>query len=136
VAESIGDSRLRLTLAVAAAAFVCSAACSGGRPDDVRVAWNISPSPTVGGATIADIRLRDSADRAVHGARIELQGFMSHPGMAPVVTTAGEGEDGVYRGRLLLTMSGDWTVVLRASLPDGRVLTDRVDIPNVRPAGQ
>jgi hypothetical protein len=89
--------------------------------------------PTAGDVTIADVSLTDAAHRPLRGARIELQAFMSHPGMAPVVTTAEERGDGVYRGRLQFTMAGPWTVLVRGSLPDGRTVTDRVDVPDVRP---
>jgi hypothetical protein len=84
---------------------------------------------------IADVTLRDRSRQPVHGARLQLQAFMSHPGMAPVLATAEERADGVYRATLRFTMAGPWTIVIQGSLPDGRTVTHRVDIPDVQAGG-
>jgi len=97
--------------------------------------WQARTSPVLGRPLVADLRLRDASQHPVRGARIEVQAFMSHPGMAPVRATAAEGEDGVYRVELPLTMAGDWRAVVQGALADGRTLHDEIDIGLVRPAG-
>jgi len=60
---------------------------------------------------------------------------MSHPGMAPILAVAEERGDGVYLVRFQFTMAGDWVVLVKGSLPDGRMVSHRVDIADVRPSG-
>lgn len=134
VAESNFRSR-RLALVLFLAAAVAGAACAARPADEVTVSWRAASAPRVGDETVADVTLRDLARRPVRGARLQLQAFMSHPGMAPVVAAAEERTDGVYRASLRFTMAGPWTVVIQGSLPDGRTLTHRVDIPDVRAGG-
>jgi hypothetical protein len=54
------------------------------------------------------------------GAQLQIQGFMSHPGMAPLMVTAVEKGDGVYEAPLQFTMAGDWILRVTGQLPDGR----------------
>lgn len=89
--------------------------------------------PVVGQPMVASVTLRDGRERPVLGAHLEFRGFMSHPGMAPIVAAAAERADGVYEGRLRLSMVGDWIIVVTGSLPDGRTLTRRIDIDGVQP---
>lgn len=56
---------------------------------------------------------------------------MSHPGMAPVYADAAEIEAGSYRAVLELSMAGDWVVMARASLTDGRKLDYQFEINGV-----
>jgi len=112
-------------------------ACAG-RPmaDDVSVTWTADPAPPVAGArTVATVTLRDAARQPVRGVRLEIEVHMSHPGMAPILAAADEQPDGVYRVRFQFTMAGDWIVLVKGTLPDGRTLNQRIDVANVRPAG-
>jgi hypothetical protein len=94
--------------------------------------WRIRPAPaTVGPATL-ELRVLDGAGRPVSGARLHVDAQMSHPGMAPVVTTASEREDGRYEASVLFAMTGDWILLVGGSLSDGRVVHHRIDVPNVR----
>jgi hypothetical protein len=52
---------------------------------------------------------------------------MTHPGMAPVLSTAVERDAGVYQIPLQLTMPGSWILLLTGTLPDGRGLDHRID---------
>jgi hypothetical protein len=122
----------------AAVCGVCSAACDRGvaSADDVSVEWKMTPRlPIVGTAAIGEMTLRDHARRPVRGARLQIEGHMSHPGMAPVIAAAAERGDGVYEVRLQFTMSGDWILLVTGSLPDGRRLNHRIDTTHARPAG-
>lgn len=121
---------------VAVACGMLGAACRRAPSvvNDVRVEWKITPSPPIaGGATLAELMLRDSARRPVRGARLRVEGHMSHPGMAPVMATAAERDDGVYEVRLPLTMRGAWILVVTGELPDGRRINHRIDVTSTGP---
>ena len=90
--------------------------------------------PIVGGATRAEVALRDGAHRPVRGAKLQVEAHMSHPGMAAIVAPITERGDGVYEVQLPFTMAGNWMLIVTGTLPDGRVLNHRVDI-TTRPAG-
>lgn len=68
------------------------------------------------------------------GARITLEGNMSHAGMAPAFADATEIEPGRYRAILELSMAGDWLVAAHLSLPDGRKLERQFEIKGVAAA--
>jgi hypothetical protein len=60
---------------------------------------------------------------------------MNHAGMVPSLANATEVAPGRYGASLDLTMAGDWFVLVRADLPDGRTLEHRTDLPGVVDAG-
>ena len=64
----------------------------------------------------------------VTGARVRLEGNMSHPGMAPVFADATEIEPGRYRSTMELSMLGDWYILVHLTLPNGSKLDRRFDI--------
>lgn len=124
-------------LVVAACLTLALSACGQSRPsaaDDVVVSWDGTPTPVAGVPAIATIRLRDGAGRPVRGASVSVEAHMAHPGMAPVIEKATERADGAYQVNLTLTMTGDWIVLVKGTLPDGRRLDQRLDIRNVRPS--
>lgn len=103
---------------------------------DVTVEWKMTPRPpVVGAATLAELTLRDSARRPVRGAKLQVEGHMPHAGMAPVIATAAERDDGVYQIRLRFTMRGNWILLVTGELPDGRRINHRIDINATGPAG-
>lgn len=123
----------RLLAAAACVAALLAAGCGGPAEtaSSVRVEHEISPHPPrVGHATI-DLRLSDGA-APVTGARVTLEGNMNHAGMAPVFAGAHEVEPGRYRASLEFTMGGDWVVLVRAALGDGRRLERPLDVRGVR----
>jgi hypothetical protein len=69
---------------------------------------------------------------AGNGARIELEGDMSHPGMAPVFGAATEGAEGRYSGRLDLPMGGDWVILMHVTLAGGQKIERQIDLKGVR----
>jgi hypothetical protein len=108
-------------------------ACGRGDRDlsDLTVELAIEPSPSrIGPATIR-VSLRDAYDRPIVGARVELEGNMSHAGMVPVFAQATEIEPGLYQADLEFTMGGDWFILVRADLPDGRSMERQMDVPAV-----
>lgn len=66
------------------------------------------------------------------GARVSVEGNMSHPGMVPVFGTAVEVRPGRYEAPLTLTMGGDWVLTVKATLADGRRLSHEVKLPAVK----
>jgi len=104
--------------------------------EDVSIEWKLTPAPPiVGTPALGEITLRDRAHRPVHGARLQVVGLMSHPGMAPVFPAVTERGDGVYQVHLQFTMGGDWILLVTGLLPDGRKFSHQIDIANARPAG-
>lgn len=99
------------------------------------VSWAIEPAPPVAGSdTVAVITLQDDRKQPVRGATLQLEGHMSHPGMAPVTSSVTDRGDGTYEGRLQFSMAGDWIVVVTGELPDGRRITRQLEIAGIRPA--
>jgi hypothetical protein len=80
------------------------------------------------------IKLTDASGKAVAGARVALEGNMSHAGMAPVLADAKETGPGRYQSRMKLMMAGDWYVIVHVTLPDGRALDQQFEIKEVGPA--
>lgn len=70
--------------------------------------------------------------KPVSGARVRLEGNMTHAGMSPVFAEAIEVEPGRYRATLEFTMGGDWVVLVHAVLPDGRKVERQFDVKGVR----
>jgi YtkA-like len=115
---------LFLTLAVA-----CQ---KTAKPPDIALQYEIAPQPVRVGATTIDIKLTDKSGGQVSGARVDLEGNMSHAGMAPVSVEAKEIETGKYRGTVQLTMAGDWIVLVHVTLPDGQKLQRQIELSGVR----
>ncbi|HEX7121823.1 MAG TPA: FixH family protein [Gemmatimonadaceae bacterium] len=122
--------------AVGMAATVSTGACqkAGNAAPPVDVSWTLRPSVAVVGPATLTVTLRDSSG-PVQGARVSVEGHMSHAGMAPVLARAIERTRGTYEAGLAFTMAGDWVLLVHADLTDGRTFEHRIDIAGVRPAG-
>jgi hypothetical protein len=103
-------------------------------PLNLTLAYEVSPLPARVGPTTITLKLTDASGEAVTGARVTLEGNMSHPGMAPVFADARELEPGRYHSVIELSMAGDWYVVAHVSLPDGRKLDQQLEIKGVAAA--
>ncbi len=124
---------------LAAALLVCSLIGGCTQPpqagDSTLIgAWDIAPAPpSAGPDSIVRFTLRDKDGQPIPGASLQLQGHMSHPGMAPVISPATSVGDGVYEAHLRFTMAGDWVLVVEGQLPDGsRLLRRQLEVPGVR----
>lgn len=103
----------------------------------ISVKWDLEPSPPAAGTPVAArLTLHDKNQQPVLGARLRLEGHMSHPGMAPVVATLTERGGGTYEAPIELSMAGDWTLVVTGELPGGGRLTKQIEIAGVRPASK
>lgn len=100
---------------------------------EVQLAWRILPDPPrMGPAMFAFTLTNHTTNEPVAGADVRVEGNMSHPGMQPVLATATEVRPGHYEATLNFTMSGDWFILVDATLPDGRILHRQVDVPGVQ----
>jgi hypothetical protein len=126
-----------LTIALILSGAVCASTAAGCRFDpsgQIDAEWTLDPSPPVAGSDVlAHVTLRDSAKMPVLGAKLRVEGQMSHPGMAPVISDLTERGGGVYDAHLKLTMAGDWTLVLTGELANGARITKQLDLPGVQP---
>ena len=69
----------------------------------------------------------DQNGQPVSGARLEIEGNMTHAGMEPIFVTAMETAPGEYRAPLEWTMGGEWVLTVRGTLPDGTTVEKQVE---------
>jgi hypothetical protein len=99
----------------------------------VSVSWTLDPSPPLAGTSlVVRLTLRDHEQKPITGARLRLEGLMSHPGMAPVTADVTERGNGDYEAPLQFTMAGDWVLVVTGELPGGRQIKKQIEINGVR----
>jgi hypothetical protein len=117
----------------ACAAMLLASECPkpAGPQSGVAIEYGISPQPARVGPAILTVKLHDTAGEPIPGARVSLEADMSHPGMAPVFDEAREGAPGEYQGALDFPMPGDWVVLIRVTLRDGRKLERQMSVPGV-----
>jgi hypothetical protein len=121
----------RALLAPAVLLFLAGCHRTVDQASGVTIETNILPQPVRAGPVSVSMKVSDIHKRPVTGARIELEGDMSHAGMAPVFGAAKETEPGYYRGALDFTMAGDWVILLHVTLADGRKLERQVAVKGV-----
>jgi hypothetical protein len=109
-------------------------ACRPHSSSDVSVAPEIAPQPPRAGQVTLTMRVTDASGRPLTGARIKLEGNMTHAGMVPAFADATEIDPGRYRANLELSMAGDWFVVVHLTLPDGSKVDRQFEIKGVAPA--
>lgn len=90
--------------------------------DTFTIESEVQPRPARMGPLKVSLRVLDSSARPVDGAHIELEGDMTHAGMAPVFGTTKALGNGRYRGSLQLSMGGDWIILVHGRLANGTVL--------------
>jgi hypothetical protein len=116
--------------------MACAVVSCGRVESPVAVGWSLEPAPPASGReTVARVTLTDAAGKPVPGARLRIEGHMSHPGMAPITTGLTEIADGRYEGRVRFSMAGDWVLVVTGELPDGTRLNRQIEVTGVQPAG-
>lgn len=133
--ESFLTRGLLLLAATACACVLFGVACRLTEPTpDFNVQHDVSPNPPgVGRPATISLKVIDFlSSKPVSGARIQLEGNMTHSGMTPVFAEAKEDEPGRYHATLEFTMAGDWVVLVHAALPDGRKIERQFDVKGVR----
>jgi hypothetical protein len=119
-------------LALCACLFLSGCYKTSETPTDIVFEHKISPDPPKTGSATITLKLADSGGKPINGARINLEGNMSHPGMRPVFSEAREVEPGRYEAPLEFTMRGDWFILFHITLPDGRKLEKQIDVKGVQ----
>jgi len=71
--------------------------------------------PIQGRETVYMLLLRDGAGQPLAGAKVTLMGRMAD-GMTVLVPLRATSEFGIYSGRALFTMAGEWQLTLRIAL--------------------
>jgi hypothetical protein len=104
----------------------------GGAAAGVSVEHEVEPRPPRVGTARVTLRVADASGRPLGGARVRLEANMSHAGMRPVFAEAQEREPGRYQTELEFTMAGDWVVLVRLVLPDGREIERQFDVKGVQ----
>jgi len=97
---------------------------------DLTLTHEVSPQPPRVGPVTITLKPAKSGI-PLTGARITLEGNMSHGGMAPVFAEATEIAPGHYRAIMELSMAGDWFVQVHLSSSDGRKLDYQFEIKGV-----
>ena len=111
------------------------AACQRGNRGDIteiELDITISPAPPAVGQAMVTLELTDEDGKPITSANLELEGNMSHAGMVPVFAQAVELGEGRYEAPIQFTMGGDWFILVKANLPDGRKMERQVDVPGVK----
>jgi hypothetical protein len=116
--------------------LLVSPACRRTPPSPpAAVQWTITPStPSVDREVVVRVTLTNPSHETLQLRSATIEGFMDHPGMAPLVEPATDEGQGVYASRLRFTMAGSWTVFVRAARPDGRLIREELGRVTVRPA--
>lgn len=96
----------------------------------------ISPQPPGIGPATVTLKVTNDKGQAIAGAKINLEGSMTHAGMVPVFAEAVEVAPGRYQAPLEFTMSGDWVLLINLTLQDGRKLQRQVDVKGVQPGNR
>jgi YtkA-like protein len=86
------------------------------------------------GHVLITLRLTSASRKPVIGARVRLEGNMSHAGMSPVFAETLEVVPGEYRANMDLSMAGDWVILVHLTLSDGVKLERQFEIKGVAPA--
>jgi hypothetical protein len=102
---------------------------------DIDLTWTLSPdAPAVGPATLT-VTLRRRSGEPIAGATVQLEGHMTHPGMAPVLAEGSERAPGVYDLPFTFTMQGDWALLVSVVTAWDARIERTIDVANVRPPG-
>jgi hypothetical protein len=127
------SQRLGVALILAVGPVLLAAGCrsSAGKAGGVSVAASIAPQPVHTGTETISFQLTDAAHQPVSGAHVQVEGDMSHPGMAPAFADALETAPGNYKAQLSFTMGGDWVVLFHIALSDGRRFERQMDVRGV-----
>jgi len=124
--------RVPFVLMICISAFLSGCWKKAEPGPNVILRHDVAPQPPrVGPATIT-VSIADAAGEPILGARVKLEGNMTHPGMRPVFGEAGEVGAGSYRASLEFTMAGDWIIIVRVDLRDGRKLEREFEVKGVK----
>jgi hypothetical protein len=119
-------------LALVAAGTACTRPVDDGGAPDVHVSVSLAPDPPLVGSARVEVRLSSPDGGPLPGATLQVEGNMNHAGMTPSFADLAEAEPGRHAGVLEFTMGGDWFLLVRGTLADGRTFERKVDVKGVR----
>lgn len=119
-----------LLLIIALALAGCTRAST--RDSGLTITMEVTPNPPTVGMTTIDLQVLETNGQPVEGARVEVEGSMTHAGMTPETATADELAPGRYRAMVPLSMSGDWLITVAVRMADGQVVEQTLPLPNVK----
>jgi hypothetical protein len=99
---------------------------------EINFQYEIQPNPPHVGSNTFVVKLAEKNDSPLSGARVSLEGDMSHAGMSPALSALNEVGAGTYRGELTLGMRGDWILEFHIVLADSRKVEHEVQFKNVK----
>ena len=108
--------------------------CRNQSSQEIFIAPEVSPQPPRVGQVEIRLRIADASRKPLTGARIRLEGNMSHAGMSPVFVDTIEVAPGEYRANMDLSMAGDWIILVHLTLRDRTKLGRQFEIKGVAPA--
>ncbi|HEY0796030.1 MAG TPA: FixH family protein, partial [Acidisarcina sp.] len=130
--------RLVTGLGLLSASIVCLAAFGCEKrvtaASDLTAEVQVSPQPPVTAASTVSIQLGDLGTKPVSGAVVTVEADMTHPGMAPIFSTAVEKSSGKYEAPITFTMRGDWILLVHIKTATGQTLERQIDVKGVAPA--
>ncbi|MCE7874777.1 hypothetical protein DYH09_31025 [bacterium CPR1] len=97
----------------------------GDQAAEVQLTVQVTPGPRVGD-NLLQVEVLGGEP-----ARLEVEATMSHAGMTPVLAPLTRVEGARWQAPLKLTMAGDWILILRGELKDGRKLERQIPLPGV-----
>ena len=122
-----GGRRRPLLLLLVFPLLVGMVACAGRSEagdfgqDYAKIELRVVPSPTGVGPVQLALTLADASGKPIDGATVAVEGAMTHAGMESVVAQAsGQGNGRYLVESFSFTMGGDWLLIVRATLSDGR----------------
>jgi hypothetical protein len=106
--------------------------CSRERTTSRQIAMRceVERPERVGPNTIT-CKLSGEAQKPLTGARISLEGNMTHPGMSPTFGEAKETSPGTYTGIVDLNMRGDWVVTVHVVMAGSSKLDQEINVRNL-----
>jgi hypothetical protein len=130
------ESIFRACLCAIAIILACNlTACRKPVPSTpaITMEHEIAPSPPRVGPARITLNMVDAQAQAVTGARIRIEGNMSHAGMGPVFSDAKELLPGRYESDLEFSMAGDWVILVHSTLSNGQKFERQFEVKGVRP---
>jgi len=129
-ARADNPKRAALAALIAAAALALASCAHETLSGESSVFVDTVPArPALSAPFVVQVVVRDDRhQKPMTGAKVEILGQMSHPGMAPVLVPASESAPGIFRGSVSLDMAGAWVLRITTTLPDGRRVQQNMDL--------
>lgn len=119
-------ARILALILISTLFLACARPPAGDDVASVQVTMKTTPAPARVGDNTLDVELFGAKAKS-----LTVEANMSHPGMTPVSASLTSQDGTRWQAPLKLTMAGDWFVIVRAELEDGRKLERQLPLPGV-----